>query len=76
MDAETAKAPGTLFHSKYFCDRINMNSSSEQEIKLTHEPKRYDLPNHLARIFDSPGFHTAAKEVGKTANAQLEGDDA
>ena len=35
---------------------------------MSHEPKFYNLPDHLARIFDSQEFHAAAKEVGKAVD--------
>lgn len=31
-----------------------------------HEPKNYDLPNHLAKIFGSPEFAAAAKVAEKS----------
>src|SRR5215813_4882669 len=33
---------------------------------MTHEPKTYDLPHHLAKILSSKEFAEAAKEVGRT----------
>jgi hypothetical protein len=35
---------------------------------MTHEPKHYNLPDHLARIFESKEFTAAAKEAAKTAD--------
>jgi len=36
---------------------------------LTHEPKNYELPHHLQRIYDSAEFAEAAKHVGKEVEA-------
>jgi hypothetical protein len=33
---------------------------------VTHEPKNYDLPTHLAKIFRSPEFAAAAKVAEKS----------
>ena len=33
---------------------------------MGHEPKHYNLPDHLQRIYDSPDFAKAAKEVERT----------
>jgi hypothetical protein len=37
--------------------------------ELTREPKHYVFENHLAKIFDSPEFAAAAKEVGRSVDA-------
>jgi hypothetical protein len=36
---------------------------------MTHEPKTYDLPSHLAKIFRSEEYAAAARQVGKTVEA-------
>jgi len=36
---------------------------------LSHEPKNYDLPHHLAKIIASAEFAQAAKDLGKTPDA-------
>jgi hypothetical protein len=33
---------------------------------VQHEPKFYDLPQHLQRVFDGPEFAAALKEANKT----------
>jgi hypothetical protein len=33
---------------------------------VSHEPKNYDLPNHLAKILRSPEFAAAAKQAEKS----------
>ena len=38
-----------------------------------HEPKHYNLPDHLQRIFDSPEFAKAVKEVDRSVE-QFRGD--
>ena len=35
---------------------------------MNHEPRHYSLPDHLQRIYDSPDFAKAAKEVERTTD--------
>jgi hypothetical protein len=35
---------------------------------VNHEPKHYNLPDHLQRIYDSPEFAKAAKEAERTTD--------
>ena len=34
---------------------------------MSHEPKHYNLPDHLQRIYDSAEFASAAKEANRSA---------